>query len=929
MLHQNCQKRSPTMSVEASARLNALDFGAGQSETFGQMDYVRCLASSEKAELFGTEGAGCIRSLVLTCAEGIDLRDLCLALCVDGADAPQVQGTAADFFLSGWDGRENMGEYAGKNCSLDGKTTLYRLIDIPYRAGCLITVENASANEMAEIELVITYQRQKTPICLGEKALLRSAKRLGRARNWNETITLMDVKGSGMLDSIQFSMRNALTRGQFMEGNFEIYLDGNVFPEYQSTGTEEFFMGGIYFTNLHESAYSGCTRTFNDGGMNPDNVISAHRIFKEDPITWKHSIRIVWHNGQSGQGTVLGPTEYDFFALYYTQTSMDVAAQTVTADEADRRLSALDGGNAAVRPLLSCRSGMEVQARLTWAEPGALELLALQFQKPLNACEAEHVTLSITIDGCRQDDVPLSLLTMCDSESPLSVTGNGGCTAEDSYHRRLHISFRHSLEIVCRCDVPLQMYAEWRAGQEPYGAGTRLICREFTNQGWNPYPIAEGRGWVEAICLQTKSGLYEGTVEWGSATHKPLGVVPMRTFFLCPGRVPVTKKICDAAGFMVREDHGALAYRTFPYKSFRFEDGLEMRIAQTEPVRALVILHEDRPYNVAHETVAPLLARLNVLDGAANAYEGRCYNPIEDCGHDPVRIKAGETKAMFEDFGPGMITGIRLGSPWTGEALHEAQMRIWVDDNLEPAVQTTCARFFSADYEDPLFWSHTRSLLRPSKRGWENERNKGTHTSFMRYFNMPYRKYLRFEMDAPSDSEIGGFDNVYWASARSSPADFGPYERLRGVEGEAQIKAGGRIRLIGTQGPGLLTSLQMMMNGENASMRTCLLELCDGEKTLISAPVWQFFLGTPGTAPCLNADYLAPWKETVEAQEGYYSAPESGWIRRGKECPCRDVMYRLMEKRPFVFSHGLNVWLTHNGSGSLHVQADGLIRSGY
>lgn len=930
MFHLNCLERKAALSMDATCRLNALDRGGG-GDYESRMDRVEILLPGGHETLFDMDGAGCVETV---CCSFLNeqprgaLEQLRLRITFDHAAAPQIDTGAHDFFMSGWEGKQVVGDYAGKTVHPDGTARVYRHIVMPYRTGCRMEIVNQGDSAVRDLSMQVDFLRFGRPVDFGRMGCLRSAEASGRAVAWGQKFTFLDFEGAGSLHSIQMSLKNAMTRGQFMEGNFEIYIDDNAFPEYQSSGTEEFFMGGIYFTNLHTSAYSGCTRTFQDGGENPQNIISAHRYFLEDPITFQSRLRIVWSHGQAGQGTVVGPTSFDFSALYYTHAGMPDAAMPVGAPEATARLNALDG-DCAGRPLKAvylCDHAVTEEPVLTLEGAGTLETLSLEL-KPTQV--PRDLALRFEIDGCMQDTVPFSLFMLSMPDGKPAIADHGGATAPGCHHRFVRIGYRKSLRLFMDTPEPLRcdVMAEYRPGLLAGTGKTHIRCLTF--QGGRVYakPLCPEKGCVQSVAvMMSGSGLGTTLMQFWDGTHKPLIISPALPFYLLAD-LPAEQRIASQSVYAEETGEGVIAVRFFPAGTFRFQNGLEALLtnAQQGEMRMLVMLSEaEEP--VSAQSVQALNQRLNRLDGAPTAHEFRCYNPLETGEYYKTCIKPGETLTMFEDFGAGMITCIRFGTPPKGPALHESRMRIYFNGEESPAIDTTCARFFSGEYGDPLFWARTRALARPSKRGWEKEKNEGQHSSFFRYLRMPYQNGCRFELTAPPDSEVSGFDNVYYAAAHGTAADFGGLNHTEDVTYAGDCAPGGRTLVAFGEGPCLLTSVQLMLECPDADMRKSLLEIFDGDTPLFSVPLHRFFLGPDGEAAPLLEEYLPVWREAIREQEGYYSAPQVGWIRRGSKAPYRDVMYRLFENNPMPFAKGMRIYLTNGGGQALRLQADMLVR---
>ncbi|HML45184.1 MAG TPA: DUF2961 domain-containing protein [Clostridia bacterium] len=893
--HNNCRERKAQLSMEASGRLRYQ--ARGYLGGSGRMTQDRAVVEPGRSErLFAAQGAGYISSLGCTLPGRYD--DALLRIYAGRAE-PDIELPVRSLFLSGEEGKATQGAYAGKRYSqgLD-QAHFWRQLFIPFADGCRIELVNCG-QAAYEAALHVEWVRGERPQGFGIHGRAMACRAAGRSREMAEAVTIADIRGRGALHSMQMSLKNPDSPGSYMEGNLEIFIDGNPFPEYQSTGTEEFFMGGVYFTNLHNSAYSGCTRTFNDGSENPSHLVSAFRLFVEDEITFERSLKIVWHNGQPRQWNVVGPTSYDFSCTYYLDDNPDAAP--LAASHAHELLDALDGNRAAL-PLRS--AAWEAEEEIELQGPGALESLYLC----LAGEKAAGIRLSI--DGNGEQVVPLHDFFQTEPGYP-ETHAQGGHTGRGVYYRLCDMPFAQSLHLRVT-GVKGNAYAEYRAG-------SRAVVYETRHR----MLAAGGRHLDNAyvsLAEETESGVLDALVYRGAD--------PADTRLVLTGMQEEPLALIRLAD-PLRGDGCGMHRRSFAESPFPFEAGLKMRLFADKAEGTMTVSYRvRRPANAATPPLSALLQRLNRLDLGASAYETRCYNAVE--GSDG-KIPAGQTRVMLEDFGAGLIKCFRFGSPPVGAALHEAALRVYLDGESMPAIDTTCARFFSADYCDPIFWSNTRKLSRLSKRGGERPKNDGQHSSFFRYVAIPYRKGVRVTLTAPEDSPINGFDNVYFASARAAGVDFGCMERLRCASTREELAPGASLELARTGDEARVVSIQLQLEGDDSAFLHARLEALDGQsRTLLSAPLYQYFFGAPpeDAGPGVLGEYSPLWRDKLGEDEGYYSAPTVGWVRRGGAPRYRQLLYRLLEDRPVLLPPGGMLRLTNGTNTALRLEADVLLAGG-
>lgn len=917
--HRNCLERVPALSAENAQRLNHLDLGGPDGVT--EAASARFETGRERLAL---RGSGCVFSVTLRVPAGCDLTGIRCAVCCDGSAEAQVDCSLADFFLVGWEGHDYSGEYSGKRTG-NHEMTLYRNVDIPYRNGCVFTLRSAGGGrDLSGAALTLLYKRTDRPLPLGRCAQLRAVGNIGQSSEWAEEILLADIDGAGVMESIQFSMRNPDTAGRFMEGNFEFYIDGNDFPEYQSTGTEEFFMGGVYFANLHECAFSGCTRTFNDGAPNENHTVSAHRLFKEDKISWDRRLKIVWHNGQIGQGAVTGTTSYDFCAMYFQNAPLNAEGPLPSLRNALKRLDRLDCRAVCGGRTRGGVSAVAEETELVIPGPAALELLSLHGESDFTDEAWQDAEIVFDLDG-DETAVPCALLFSCRPSLRGDAGRLGGATAGDSCFRALCVHIQKRAAIRYRGSVPASLYAEYREADTPGDIVTRLVRGRFTARDRQPEVISGSDGYVDSAALQTSPPNAECFLEWYDRDRKPVGALSLRDFLRVPEYGYASGFVTDESVYLPRENDLS-AVRAFLPQRFVYRNGLALRVGGAADTAFFLILQEQRGETGTQDSGLSAVSarrRLNRLDNCENACEPRCYNPIEGAEPEIMPVAPGQTVTAFEDRGAGMLTGIRLGTPGKGDALHQSRLRVFTEDQPEPVIDTTCARFFSAEYDDPLFWSHTGRLMRPSKKQWDDG---GRHSSMLRMIRVPYTESIRVELQTPPDRPLDGFDNVYWASARRDAAEMNGEDGMKMISETLLIAPGEEKTLAGHTGACMITSVQIMAESAASAFRRGILRLFDGEEELIRVPLWRFFMGTPENAPCLHANYLPAWKTVLERQEGYFTTADIGYVRYGRQSPCRDVMYRLLDDRPLTGKSGLRVTLSNAGDAPVRLDSDILFR---
>lgn len=240
--HKNALKRKPQLSMEQSARINYLSRGLNQGASRFVSGSNRTIKTGTTASLTTIIGFGFVSTIFIriTCEKNQDLVNARVKIREGKENEYSINQPLQDFFMSGLEGKDVVSDYAGKITSDDQMSTAYyRNIFVPYNHSLVFDIENQGQEDIT-LDYSLHYHEDNTAVDFGRYNKAYGCSVKGSSDKWGEEIVLLDIRGKGTLNSIQMSLNNALTRGQYMEGNIEIYIDDNPFPEYQSTGTEEF-----------------------------------------------------------------------------------------------------------------------------------------------------------------------------------------------------------------------------------------------------------------------------------------------------------------------------------------------------------------------------------------------------------------------------------------------------------------------------------------------------------------------------------------------------------------------------------------------------------------------------------------------------------------------------------------------------------------
>lgn len=175
------------------------------------------------------------------------------------------------------------------------QSSSYRYLDIPFQNYMRVEIVNETPNEAVAFYSMASYT-------LGDQVGPLSSFRIKSVSvdaDKFEKVEVGTFEGSGQLESIFLAFEGATNDYGAMEGNVEIYVDGEAHPRWKSPGGEDAFNGGWYRVPVggYPAGRAGDTA---GTGM----AVQWYRFFTNDPIMFSTSLRVVFANGQQGQGFI-------------------------------------------------------------------------------------------------------------------------------------------------------------------------------------------------------------------------------------------------------------------------------------------------------------------------------------------------------------------------------------------------------------------------------------------------------------------------------------------------------------------------------------------------------------------------------------------------------------------------------------------------
>lgn len=266
----------------------------------------RMIAPGGTLVLADHKGAGVLRRWWLTIAPRnvVEIhRSLIMRCYWDGETTPSVEVPVSDFFGMGF-GKWKDFISMPLNMTSGGYNAYWPM---PFHRSARITIENRGQQPVTNFYYNIdirTYDR------LPADALYFHAQYRQVRTQQGKPVTVLETTGNGHYVGTLLSMQPQRGRQLgYLEGDEQIYIDGEKNPSIIGTGTEDYFSSGWYYdTGEYGAPYHGVTVKDDSGRIN------TYRWHIEDPIPFKKSFKFdIEHGGTNDMAGV----EYSSVAYWH------------------------------------------------------------------------------------------------------------------------------------------------------------------------------------------------------------------------------------------------------------------------------------------------------------------------------------------------------------------------------------------------------------------------------------------------------------------------------------------------------------------------------------------------------------------------------------------------------------------------------------
>ena len=254
------------------------------------------------------KGPGAILHIWMTTAPTA-WRKLILRFYWDNETTPSVEVPMGDFFCNGWAVRCNVNSLPISVNPAGGFNSYW---EMPFHSHALITLENLSPDADG-LYYQVDYTLTEVP---ADYATFHAQFRRNNPLPYGQVHTLLDgVQGHGHYVGtyIAWGVNN---NGWWGEGEMKFYLDGDEWPTYCGTGTEDYFGGAWGFDaggqyGIFSTPFMGMPQVIKpDGQYQSQERFGLYRWHVMDPIRFQQDLRVTmqalgWRSALEGKGRYL------------------------------------------------------------------------------------------------------------------------------------------------------------------------------------------------------------------------------------------------------------------------------------------------------------------------------------------------------------------------------------------------------------------------------------------------------------------------------------------------------------------------------------------------------------------------------------------------------------------------------------------------
>ncbi len=315
------QPTGSEMSALSQIRKNVKTKRIGSfDQTGGNGDCLSGIANGEKRTIMDVKGAGIINHIWITIAPEAtkaSRNDIILRMYWDGNEFPSVESPIGPFFGNGWNETYN---FVSTPLSVSpgwGKSYV-SYFAMPFANGAKIEIENQTGEKINSFYFNIDYVEMTAlpentgrfhawynheitdalPDGENEWGLLGET---GKNPKGEGNYVFADIQGKGHFVGVNYYV-NCPSTMWYGEGDEMVFIDGDIQPTLNGTGTEDFFNTSWCPKELYQHPYYGYPRVNNETGWLGHTHV--YRFFIADPVYFDKSCKFTIEHGHNNNLTL-------------------------------------------------------------------------------------------------------------------------------------------------------------------------------------------------------------------------------------------------------------------------------------------------------------------------------------------------------------------------------------------------------------------------------------------------------------------------------------------------------------------------------------------------------------------------------------------------------------------------------------------------
>ncbi len=213
-----------------------------------------------------------------------------------------------------------MSRFVSANNNNSDNVGFSSFIPIPFSSSFKIEIQNGSASTTGFVWASGIFHTSVANAWTRTRKL-RTASGTVTGLTVNTVQTLVDVSSLnpgrmlGTFMSIDAFPGSASPQTACLEGNVKIYLDGAGSPNFETPGTEDYFLMSNYF----QGYLSGACSDYFGLPIKSTYTFNMYRFHIFDPIVFENALKVTWNAGDSSQVNFTGSIRLSWCIWYYTE----------------------------------------------------------------------------------------------------------------------------------------------------------------------------------------------------------------------------------------------------------------------------------------------------------------------------------------------------------------------------------------------------------------------------------------------------------------------------------------------------------------------------------------------------------------------------------------------------------------------------------